>query len=455
MADKIERRFAAAFKRLCRVQPSDRVLVAVSGGLDSVALLHLLRFSFGPSIDLHVAHFDHAMRDDSHRDADWVRGLARSWELPFHSERSGQRLRAEADARDARYAFLARTADEIDARAVVLGHHADDQVETILFRLLRGTGVDGLSGIPAKRGRYIRPLLHSSRAEIERYALRHRLEWREDPTNLTRVYARNRIRQDLLPKLERGWPSARRSLLVLAQAAARHKSGWQSALAEIEKSLVAHEDTASIALARTAFLEYHPEVRIRLLRRWLARLLATPGRAGTAAVSAFIISAASGSSMQIRGVRIERDFDTIRLVKTSAVASRMGDEPLTIDSHGSGEGITVIGGQSYKVHWCAGDPRSATCERLPGDSTFSAANVQFPLTIRSWQPGDRILLSYGTKKLKKLFAEKRLERADRHRVPVLVDAGNQVLWIAGIAQAWSAPNGDQAPSLSIRLSPLS
>src|SRR5687767_12137918 len=196
-------RFHSTLREYALLPSDGHVLVACSGGLDSVVLLHLFRESAELlGVRVSAAHFDHAMRDDSGADADWVAGLCRAWTIPLLRDRAQQNLRAEADARVARYAFLERAAASAGADRIATGHHADDQAETVLFRLLRGTGLDGLSGIPVRRGQVIRPLLLASREELESYARSHRLSWREDLSNRSLAFARNRIRTGLLPAIE-------------------------------------------------------------------------------------------------------------------------------------------------------------------------------------------------------------------------------------------------------------
>jgi tRNA(Ile)-lysidine synthase len=409
----------------------DTVVVAVSGGVDSLVLLHRLRFA-APDLQLrlHAAHFDHRMREESATDVEWLKGVCRSWELPLHIGSAEQVPRTEAEARAARYGFLEQVAAKLGADWIATAHHADDQVETVLFRLLRGTGLDGLAGIPARRGRIIRPLLQVRRSEIEQYAARHRLQHREDRTNSLRRFARNRIRLDLLPALEADWVGIRPALLRLAAASARAHRRWQERLVEIEERVITSEDASVITLARPILLGYHPEIRGRFVRRCLERLGAVPGRAGTGALQAFINLGASGTSLDLKGgLRAEREFDTIRLMRALDSANRV-NQPLSIEAPKAGSGQAVIGGQRYTVQW------SLDTGNFSDDSVvLDPADLRFPLMVRPWQPGDRIRLPVGTKKLKKLFAEKRFGRTRRHSVPVLVDRNRDVLWVVGLARA--------------------
>ena len=180
--------------------PGDKVVVALSGGLDSCVLLHLLRFAAPAHLDVVVAHYDHGIRRGSAADALWVRGLCEAWSVPLRTERSGEAAGSEDAAREARYDFLERIRREVSASSVLVGHHADDQAETVLFRVLRGTGISGLAAIPRSRDPAIfRPLLGFWREELEVYARRVHLAWRHDPSNDELDYARNALRHRLLP----------------------------------------------------------------------------------------------------------------------------------------------------------------------------------------------------------------------------------------------------------------
>jgi tRNA(Ile)-lysidine synthase len=178
------------------VEPG-KYVVAVSGGVDSVVLLDLLRMY--PGVKLVVAHFDHGIRDDSHLDRAHVEALARRYRVPFTYDkgRLGPGV-GEAEAREARYAFLRKVQAASAADAIVTAHHQDDVLETAIINLLRGTGRKGLSSLTHGEG-IIRPLLDVPKSEIIDYAKRHGLKWREDSTNLSTDILRNRIRHEMLP----------------------------------------------------------------------------------------------------------------------------------------------------------------------------------------------------------------------------------------------------------------
>lgn len=177
--------------------PGGKYVVAVSGGVDSVVLLDLLRMY--PGVKLTVAHFDHGIRDDSHLDKAHVEALARRYRLPFVYDKGELGPGAsEAEARQARYEFLKKVQAMVEADAIVTAHHENDVLETAVINLLRGTGRKGLSSLTNGEG-IIRPLLEVPKSEIIDYAKRHGLVWREDGTNRNTNYLRNRIRQDVIP----------------------------------------------------------------------------------------------------------------------------------------------------------------------------------------------------------------------------------------------------------------
>ena len=400
------------------------VVVALSGGLDSVVLLHLLRFTTGARVT--AAHFDHAMRPGSDADARWVGGLCTGWEVPLVEGRAAEPLRTEDDARRARYRFLRDAQSAHGATHLATAHHADDQAETVLFRVLRGTGVAGLAGIPESgECGLVRPLLPFWRAELRAYARENGLRWRRDPTNRTAGPARNRIRNDLIPRIESTLaPAARRSLVRLARLARAQEDEWNVLVRRAAEECVRWEGEGAV-LVRDRLAAYDWPVAARVVRGVLRRFGVVPGRAGTRSALQFITSAPSGRVHLLPGGThlIRSDLGLARV--EPAADAPPPDRSLVIGG-GEGEGTLRVGGREMRVRWGAG-----------GEGVTVAAQ-RLPLTLRGWLPGDRMKTRAGTKKLKKLFLEARIPRPRRARSAVLADAEGRVLWAHGLARAADA-----------------
>ena len=304
--------------------PSGRWVVAVSGGLDSVVLLHALRFGCGGA-SLVVAHLDHRMRPGSADDALWVGGRCRAWQLPLISRSLPEPPGDEASARAARYRFLSHVLEEAEAEAVLTAHHADDQAETVLFRVARGTGLKGLGGIAPVRGRIHRPLLSRTRDELEAYALRFRLSWRTDPTNRSMAYARNRIRHEVLPVLETVLGRDVRSSLARLARNARRAEEESAALESVAFARVLRGGPGRMEWPVDVVSRWPPALRRRLLRRAAERLGAYPSEAATAGAVDAMTTLVPGQGIDLGGgLRLERRAGTWTLETSRSVAAGVG-----------------------------------------------------------------------------------------------------------------------------------
>jgi len=446
-APSLEARFRARLSELGLDGRDERLLVAVSGGLDSVVLLYLLRHSEPPAGRIAAAHFDHAMRPGSAADAQWVRGLCTAWDVPLEVGRADHPLRAEADARDARYRFLRSAARRAGAPLILTAHHADDQAETVLFRVLRGTGLKGLAGIRDRAGSVARPLLPFWRAELAAYARDAGLAWREDPTNRTLSPRRNRIRNDLLPRLERDVsPGARRSLVRLARIAADADRIVDRATEPLLRAARTPSDGA-VLLARAPFREYHPPLAARALRTALHGAGISLSASGTRLALQFITDARSGAKHPLPGgASLVAEFDRVRVVVPTDVPD---DVEVVIPGAGTGEGVARLGGREFTVRWTVEPAAGDSAHEAGWRAVFDIGRARFPLHVRAWRPGDRIRLAAGTKRIKKLFGERRVPLSDRRCVPVVADADGAILLVGGLTG--SGPHGVAPGSNALHL----
>jgi tRNA(Ile)-lysidine synthase len=442
------RRFAEHLLELAPLREGAAVVVACSGGIDSCVLLHLLRFTPElPPLRITTAHFDHGMRPGSAEDALWLRGLARAWGISARLGRADQPLSGEADARQARYRFLVEARADIGAHWLLTAHHGDDQAETVLFRILRGSGLKGLGGIPpvGPRG-LLRPLLPFRRAHLEAYAARWNVPFREDPTNRSERYARNVIRHQILPRIEASVaPGARESLIRLARLARSDEAAWKSLMPSLLGGVLVESDPERTVLDLPALLTYHPAVRGRILREVSRRMGAVLGEAGTRSALEFTSSSASGRRHSLPGgLVLTREFDRLVLYRYRDLGA---EEALEIRGSGEGQSTFTMAGRTYLVTWASSPgPEGAWAE------AFASDRLTFPLRLRGWIPGDRIRMRYGTKKLKKLFAEMQVPAGERSRRPVLADGRGEVIWVPGLARSVNAlpPDGGNALFIALR-----
>ena len=463
MVAELVDRFEAHLDRHPRlIADGSTVLVALSGGPDSMALLYLLAgVRDRRRLHLAAAHFDHAVRQESAGQAATVAEWSADLGVPCAIGRANRRLTStQAVFREARYAFLQGEARRIGADRIATGHQSDDQEETVVFRMCRGTGLRGLSGIPARRGRIVRPLLPFWRAELLDYLEACQVPWLDDPSNRDGRWARARIRHAVIPALEElGGPGVRQHLISLAAAAGRADRALDSA--------------AGAALGRAGMLtsrtgtESGPEPRVRLDRAELTRLDAeVQARAvrlvarrygfrltagATRDAVAFVKRGRSGTAIDLAGnLRIGREFEVLWLGRPDVYQP---DRHVEITGLDSGDTRVPIGGRDYRVVWDI-EPASGRAERpvSPGwRVALPVPALEFPLQIRGPRPGDRIRLGGGSRKLKKLLGERRVPRGERPRVPVLTDCGGDVLWVAGLATASVFREFPEAPLLDLEV----
>ena len=391
-----------------------RVLVALSGGPDSMALLLLLR-ELVPEFgwELVAAHFDHGVRSGGRERESRLRDRLASTGIPLRVGRPDEPLACDhASLRRARYAWLRATARRCGVDRVATGHHRDDQAETVLFRILRGTGNRGLAGIPERRGRLVRPLLPFRRSELETWLAGRAVEPFDDPSNRDVRYARSRLRHELLPVLESAiGPGVDDALVRVGEAATAARRATDRVA---ERVLAGFADGSAP--------QWPAELRAEALRlaarRRGVRLRGSAARRAAAAM----VDLTSGHGLDVGGgLRLERTFDTW-VVRHPAPAPGP-DRPLRVETPAGGEGEVVLGGRRWRVRWGNAAANQAGSVRValyvPGD--------HYPLSIRAREPGDRMDLPGGRRKLGELLREARIPTRERSAVPVVVDRSDRPL----------------------------
>ena len=437
-------------------QPGDSVLVAVSGGSDSVALLHILtRLASRFSIRLAVGHLDHGLRPlESKRDAEFVSSLARELDLPFFMERTdveryrkNRRLSLEEAARERRYRFYHCTAEQNGFNKIALAHHRDDNAELILMRFLRGSGRHGLAGIPPVRNPMIvRPLLELSKRDLVDFLRIEKYAHVTDSSNQDMHFLRNRVRHQLIPELKQSFNPALDRLVTRQADIFRDEEEWIDGLITplFKRSLIELTERSLVMSARQ-IAAMHPAPRRRIIRRALVELKGNLRRISFAhvdAVDRLIRSGPQVGSLDLPDrIRVERLYDAITFEKKTQnlrQAPPKGNRPprAIVDYAYPVElpGSVLIGDTGGRIIFTRIDSQKAIdIDKSDNTVAFMDMNrLQPPLILRNARPNDRFrpLGMQGTQKLSRFFIQNKIPRNDRASCPLLV-SGNEIVWIVG------------------------
>jgi tRNA(Ile)-lysidine synthase len=406
-------------------QPSGRRVLAVSGGVDSMVLLHAA-VTVLPRDRLLVATFDHGTGLEATRAAASVVERAAVLGIECVSERARTAPVSEADLRAARWGFLRRVATQFDG-VVCTAHTADDQIETVLMRTLRGAGARGLAALYADSG-ISRPLLSLRRADLVRYARRFRLQWVEDPSNASPKYLRNRLRRDLLPALRRVRPSIDSELLEVAAKAAC----WRSEVEAHVAWTVSARDVARGAgfdVDVTTLDGYPIESLAVLWPAIAARAGVTLDRRGTRRLAEFTVRARVGARIQLSGGwEVSRSRDALQL--RASREAKPTPSPLAL---------------SHTTSWYDWSFRPAK-RAVDDDAWFAWLPADRPLMIRAWTAGDAMGIrpSGRVRKVKQLLSAAGVTGHQRVTWPVVVaEQSGEILWVPGVrrSDAASGPAG--------------
>ncbi|WP_243371879.1 tRNA lysidine(34) synthetase TilS [Geotalea sp. SG265] len=419
------------------ISPGDAIVVAVSGGADSVALLDILAGLKSLRLRLVVAHLNHCLRGaESDADEAFVRDLADSYGIPFVAKAVDvgalsrqEKLSLEEAGRLARYSFFRELAADCKAGSVAVAHHADDQAETVLMRLIRGAGGSGLCAMSATTaGLIIRPLLSVTRNEIESYLEKKGLNYRTDSSNTDLEFLRNRIRNELIPFLKTYNPAITDRLAATASALAEDEKIVEAVTATAftdHASMGTDEISVSVAGAR---LEARG-IRIRMYRQALQLLkgdLSTVTAAHLNHVDSLLLSRKPNGRITLsRSIVVMRCYD--RLIFTSRKEGR--PDPFVLQVEGPGS-YAIPGG----VLSVAFTHSPSSWKDVPAHIVYVDMDaVPFPWRIRNFRAGDVFtpLGLGGTKKVKDLFIDRKVPVPSRHRIPLFF-SGDTLFWVGGI-----------------------
>lgn len=398
------------------------MLCAVSGGRDSMALLSFLeQLAAEKGVILHAAHYNHMLRPTADRDEDFVRLWCADRHIPLACGTCDVRAWAreqgaslEDAARTLRYRFLEETADRVGAQRIATAHHVQDNAETVLLHLLRGTGLRGLGGIAPVRGRVVRPFLETDRRDIDAYVEENNIPYVEDESNADIAFARNRLRIEVMPLLEKLAPG---STARIAGAAAILREE-ENHLAQESAGLLPPAEEDKISLPVNTLMSRDLAIRRRLVRSMAQQL----GVGLTAAQTDAVLALGSGGFLDLPdGLQAYRQAHRLTL-------RRLSPPPEPLELHA---GKQLWGGHTVRV--------AVTAEGLPPEgnsAALSADKITGPLTIAAWDGTGRLAVENGSRSIKRLFADQGIPADQREEHPALYCDGKPVA-VLGVAVDWA------------------
>jgi tRNA(Ile)-lysidine synthase len=437
---QIVRKVRETISRYGMIRHGEAVIVAVSGGPDSVCLLDVLHeLADELEIRLIVSHYDHGLRPgEDASETRFVAGLAGSMGLAFETEKAGSLLRRgtgsmEEAARNARYRFLERMRKKHRAQKIALGHHLNDQAETIIMRLLRGSGPSGLTGIPPCRdGTIIRPLIEVERREIEGYLKARKLAYATDSSNLKADYLRNKIRLELMPLLEQHQPQFAHLLGQTADIL-RDEDAYMERIGEAwlsREAELAPDDSFRIPIS--SFLLLPVALRRRVTRQAIGKVKRDLRRITWSHVESILRLARSEkpqASIHLPGrLNVKRTYD--HLIVSAGQGWKSRPFSYTLRTPGVcrireiGRTISITEVKNRKALGLGESPDTAFLD---------ADTVRYPLMVRSFKPGDTFVPfgMTGHKKLKDFFVDLKVPMEQRHSTPILC-RGDTIVWVCGL-----------------------
>lgn len=441
--------FTKALEQKTLLPESGPIVAAVSGGPDSLCLLHLLKTvvkDHNLSLEIHVAHLNHGLRDEADEDESFVRSICHEWGLPFHSRKvdvkasAGEKKQTlEEAAREVRYAFLRECARKLGASAIYVAHNADDQAETILMHLIRGSGLSGLRGMKVRDKDLIRPLLNFTRAEIEDYCEEQHLAYRIDATNFDTHFTRNRIRHELLPLLKTYSPNIVGTLLRTGAVISNELEFIDQSIELFwREGVVFNEWENSYLIEINTFKKLHQVQQYRIISRCGFHLAGSDPGFTISHLAAIekLISAHAGKEICLPGnLLLYRDYDSLILTFiTASNADQKAEQELLLKIPGQ---VHLVQQNALITAQKVDDSSLASLKNEPKlageskDCVYIDASSN-ALTVRFRKPGD-VFQPLGMKQAKKLqdfMVDSKIPGYKRDSTP-LVCLGEDIIWVAG------------------------
>jgi tRNA(Ile)-lysidine synthase len=430
------RKVEQTIRKYSMLEKGDRVVVALSGGADSCALLGALAALAPPwRLELIAAHFNHGLRgEESDGDEAFCRSLAGKTGLVFATQKLAETaipagLSPEDYLRRERFRFLDRTAEDYRANKIALGHHRDDQAETFLINMIRGSGLDGLKGfLPVRENRYIRPLIGVSREEILGFLRERGAGFREDASNSEGIYLRNRVRLDLIPFLrEKFNPQMEQTLARTAEIIRRDDSFIDECVRKVLCLPHIRKEENEISFSASSVLSLHDALVYRVLKSLLEGLAAGEGGFSFShlqALAGLLKESRTGKRLSLpHGIAARREYDRVILTAEPEESSPRYEYPLMIPGEVEvRERRMIFSIRREKEVPVNLKDRSAFF--------FDGDKIREPLVVRNRREGDRFepLGTKGSQKIKKLFMDRKIPRRERGRIALLADR-ESVIWI--------------------------
>ncbi|MEV5030794.1 tRNA lysidine(34) synthetase TilS [Paenibacillus sp. LPE1-1-1.1] len=430
----------------------DCIVVAVSGGPDSMALLHMLSvLSKENRLTIIAAHVNHGFRvEESAHELMVVRAYAEqlrvicetvTLDMPAYIEET--RMNGQAASREKRYAFLHEVAARYGASKIALAHHADDQAETVLMRLIRGTGLTGLAGMLSKRREknveLIRPLLRMNKSDLLRYCEDYHIPYCTDSSNKERHYFRNIIRLDILPYLSKHNPQLSQSLQRLAEVAGAEDE-WMEKQTEALFAQLVTLSPNECAISCNDLHGLHVALQRRLIKLILSYLSKETEKISFEQIETMRLAASAHAPATWRidagaGIRCAREYDRMRWIsETQLASSERGAYMYEVGMGTTGLVVEPCGWTFEIVRTSALEGRKPMSRY---EAIFDASELSYPLVVRNRRPGDRIqvLGLNGSKKVQDMFVDEKIAPLKRELYPLLFDAAGRLLWIPGIRRS--------------------